>query len=167
MRRTAQFMYSLVVLFSIFVCSANAAELPFCSNRTINEVTHRVGCTVGDTKCWLNKGGFCTDYALKKSRTDRSGSGEVSWVSVQQSDVKTGDIAVFVSRSHYAFVESVVRDTQGKPVAVNVSEYNFGDCLVDDQAIVTNKYGTVNTRFGIPMNVVDGGFIRRSPMAPR
>lgn len=166
MRRTAQFLYSLVVLVSIGLCGAYAEELPFCSNRTINEVTHRTGCTIGDSKCWLRKGGFCTDYVLKKSRIDRSG-GEVSWMPVHPDDVKTGDIAVFAYRSHYAFVESVVRDTQGKPVAVNVSEYNFGDCLVNELPMVTDKYGTVKIRADIPLKSVDGGFIRKSPQAPR
>lgn len=166
MRRTAQFLSSLAVIISIVVCRANAEELPFCSNRTINEVTLRVGCTVGDSKCWLTKGGFCTDYVLKKSRIDLSGGG-VSWVPVQPDAVKAGDIAVFAYRSHYAFVESVVRDKQGKPVTVNVSEYNFGDCLVDEQTMVSDKYGTVNNRSNIPLKTVDGGFIRRSPQAPR
>jgi hypothetical protein len=148
------------------VCSVYAGDLPFCSNRTIHEVTHRAGCTVGDSKCWLTKGGFCTDYVLKKSRVDPSGSA-VSWLNVPPDEVKAGDIAVFAYRSHYAFIESVVRNKQGKPVAVNVSEFNFGDCLVDEQTMVTEKYGRVNTRPGIPLKVVDGGFLRSSPPVSR
>lgn len=141
------------------ICQAD--DLTYCSNRTIHEVTTRVGCTVGDTRCWLAKGGFCTDYVQKKVNPSRSGA-EVTWTAVQPLDVKKGDIAKFAARAHYAYVEDVVRDSQGRPVRVNVSEYNFGDCLVDAQAMVTDKYMIVNTRNGIPLNAVDGGFIRSS-----
>jgi hypothetical protein len=135
--------------------------LPICSNRTINEVSNRVGCTVGDSKCWLRKGGFCTDYVQKKLLLDQS-SQKVSWTSVQPVDVRRGDIAVYNSIPHYAFVERVVRDKKGKPVTIDVSEYNFGDCLVDEQVMVTDKYKKVNARSGIPLNKVDGGFIRNT-----
>jgi hypothetical protein len=116
---------------------------------------------VGDSKCWLTKGGFCTDYVQKMLHLGRSDQG-VTWESVQPEDLRKGDIAVFSVRAHYAYVESVVRDRQGKPVAVDVSEYNFGTCLVDEQTMVTNKYKKVNARSGIPLNAVDGGFIRNS-----
>jgi hypothetical protein len=43
---------------------------------------------------------------------------------------------------------------------VNVSEYNYGTCLVDEQVMVTDNYKKVNMRSGIPLNAVDGGFIR-------
>jgi len=152
-------------LFAVLACigsrTACADELPFCSNRVINEVTSRAGCTVGDSKCWLRNGGFCTDYVLKKLNLVQSDK-EIAWAAVQSNDVRTGDVAVFNARAHYAYVESVVRDKQGKPVAVNVSEYNFGTCLVDEQTMVTDKYKKVNKRSGIPLNAVDGGFIRMS-----
>lgn len=151
----------LAVLVSISFRFVSADELPVCSNRTINEVTNRVGCTVGDTKCWLSKGGFCTDYVQKKLNLVQSGK-EVVWTPVQQGDVRKGDIAVFNYQAHYAYVESVVRDKQGRLVSVNVSEYNFGTCLVDEQVMVTDKYKKVNLRSGVPLSVVDGGFIRNS-----
>ena len=158
-------MRILSVLFALIVCFtfglACAEELPFCSNRIINEVTKRVGCTVGDAKCWLTKGGFCTDYVQKKLDISQIGEG-LAWVPVQLDDIKKGDIAVFNYRAHYAYVESVIRNSKGKPVAVSVSEYNFGDCLVDEQTMVTEKYKVVNMRAGIPLNRVDGGFIRLS-----
>ena len=149
------------LFIQILTAICQADDLPFCSNRTIHEVTTRVGCTVGDTRCWLAKGGFCTDYVQKRVEPKRSGV-EVTWTAVQPVDVKKGDIAKFAARAHYAYVEAVVRDRKGRPVSVNVSEYNFGDCLVDDQAMVTDKYKIVNTRKGIPLNAVDGGFIRSS-----
>jgi hypothetical protein len=97
----------------------------------------------------------------KKLLLDRSDR-KVTWVPVQPGDVRKGDIAVYNSIPHYAYVERVVRDKQGKPVAVDVSEYNFGDCLVDEQVMVTDKYKKVNTRSAIPLNAIDGGFMRNS-----
>ena len=143
------------------MCTSSAEELPICSNRTINEVTQRVGCTVGDSRCWLTKGGFCTDYVLKMVHLVPSDR-KIVWKPVQPGDVSKGDIAVFINRSHYAYVESVVRDKKGSPIAVNVSEFNFGNCLVDEQTMVTDKYSKVNKRSGIPVIAVDGGFIRNS-----
>ncbi|TAL26144.1 MAG: hypothetical protein EPN94_03785 [Nitrospirae bacterium] len=79
---------------------------------------------------------------------------------INPEDVKKGDVAFFISRIHYAYVESVVKDKNGKPVAVNVSEYNYGDCWVDQSTMVTDKYKKINKRFGIPLSDVDGGFLR-------
>lgn len=140
---------------------AFAGELPFCSNRVINEVTGRSGCTVGDYRCWLRNGGFCTDYVLKKLNLTPSEK-EAAWTTPLPEDVKAGDVAVFNARAHYAYVEGVVRDKHGKPVAVNVSEYNFGTCMVDEQTMVTDYYKKVNRRSNIPLNLVDGGFLRMS-----
>lgn len=152
-----------VVLAGICARSAWADVLPFCSNRTIQEVTRRVGCAVGDIRCWLRKGGFCTDYVHIKLNLKRDGAGgEVSWTPVLPADVRPGDIAVFIARTHYAYVEKIMRDKQGRPVAVDVSEYNFGTCLVDEQAMVTDQYKLLNRRQGVLINSVDGGFIRGS-----
>jgi hypothetical protein len=156
--RIAAFLAALACIGSRIAC---ADVLPVCSNRTINEVTRRVGCTIGDSRCWLSKGGFCTDYVQKKLQLVRS-EREIAWTPVQPEDVRKGDVAVFMSRTHYAYVESVVRDKRGKPIAVNVSEYNYGTCLVDEDVMVTDYYKKVNTRSGIPLNSVDGGFIRNS-----
>jgi hypothetical protein len=162
MRRVSVLIFLAVLSNCLGVSSARAELLlPVCSNRIINEVTKRVGCTVGDPKCWLSRGGFCTDYVQKKLLLDRSDR-KVTWVPVQPGDVRKGDIAVYNSIPHYAYVERVVRDKQGKPVAVDVSEYNFGDCLVDEQVMVTDKYKKVNTRSAIPLNAIDGGFMRNS-----
>jgi hypothetical protein len=75
-------------------------------------------------------------------------------------NVRKGDVAQFLSRAHYSFVESVIKDKFGKPVAVNVSEYNYGSCWVDQDLMVTDKYKIVNKRAGIPLQSVDGGFWR-------
>ena len=150
----------LMLLVSAVGHISFASELPVCSNRIINEVTAKVGCTVGDARCWFSKGGFCTDYIEIMSRRRQPGKALQLKNIMRPEDVKKGDVALFISRAHYAFVESVVRDKSGKPVAVNLSEYNYGTCWVDEQNMVTEKYKIVNKRFGVPLGKVDGGFLR-------
>lgn len=149
---------SLVFLFtSVHLCYA--AELPVCSNRVINAVTARVGCTVGDSKCWFSKGGFCTDYIEKKAWNGQTGKA-INLIKINSSDVKKGDVAQFNFRAHYAYVESVIRGKGGQPVAVNLSEYNYGTCWIDESSMVTDKYMKMNKRLGLPLSKVDGGFLR-------
>jgi hypothetical protein len=136
-----------------------AAELPLCSNRIINEVTVRTGCAVGDTECWVSSGGFCTDYVAKMTRRGKTGSSPRLRV-IPASDVRKGDVAYFRSRVHMAYVERVARDGNGKPVAVDLSEYNYGKCLVDEQAQVTETYKIRTRRTAVPVKDVDGGFLR-------
>jgi hypothetical protein len=78
----------------------------------------------------------------------------VSW-----SEVKKGDVAHFRKPMHYAYVESVVRNSDGKPVSVNLSEYNHGTCWVDEDSMVTDQYMRVSRR-SVPVGKVDGGFMR-------
>ncbi|HEY6872937.1 MAG TPA: hypothetical protein VI298_09455 [Geobacteraceae bacterium] len=136
-----------------------AAELPFCSNHVINEVVARTGCTVGDTGCWVSGGGFCTDYVEKMTRRGKNGQ-PPKLRPIPASQVRKGDVAQFNARAHMAYVERVVRDGNGQPVAVDLSEYNYGKCLVDDQALVTDTYKIRTTRSGVPVKSVDGGFLR-------
>lgn len=150
---------ALLALFMFAGSQRCYADLPVCSNRVINEVTSRVGCTVGDPRCWLSKGGFCYDYVEKKLFPNQSGKA-IKLKNIKPGDVKKGDVAFFVSHAHYAFVESVVKDKRGKPVAVNVSEYNYGSCWVDQASLVTDKYKKVNKRIGLSLSKVDGGFLR-------
>lgn len=149
--------FTFALLVSLTGIDAYADELPVCSNRVINEVTKRSGCTVGDAKCWFANGGFCMDYVQKRTQSPK----QSQWQTIRAEMVKKGDIAQFYSpRAHYAFVESVVRDKQGRPRAVNVSEYNYGTCWVDPDIMVTNTYKIVTRRTGIPISSVDGGFLR-------
>lgn len=147
-------LFSAVMFWAANVCYA---ELPVCSNRIISEVTKRAGCTVGDSRCWLTKGGMCTDYIQRMV-----GHGKPVRLNnrISPEDVRKGDVAQFNSRAHYAYVESVVKDNNGKPVAVNVSEYNYGGCWVDRATMVTDKYKKVSRRNGIPISKVDGCFLR-------
>lgn len=146
-------LIALLVLSAPHVCYA---ELPVCSNRIIYEVTKRVGCTVGDSRCWLTKGGMCTDYIQKMA--GQPGKAIKLNKQIRPEDVRKGDVAQFNARGHYAYVDSVVKDKNGKPVAINVSEYNYGTCWVDQSTMVTDQYKKVNKRSGVPMSKVDGGF---------
>ena len=159
-------MSNLLTLMGLLciICSgaqlSYAFELPVCSNRIINEVTRRVGCTIGDSNCWLSKGGFCTDYIQKMTWPGQPGKEVQLNKKIRPEEVKKGDVALFSSIPHYSYVESVVKDKSEKPVAVNVSEYNYGDCWVYEDMMVTDKYKKVNKRPGIPLSSVDGGFWR-------
>lgn len=152
----SKLLFALLTTIMIGAAPVIASELPVCSNRVINEVTTRVGCTVGDANCWLTSGGFCTDYVEKMARRGQ----KVQLKPINAGDVRKGDIARFASRAHYSYVEKVVKGKNGKPVAVNLSEYNFGTCWVDEQSMVTEKYKVVNKRQGVPIGNVDGGFLR-------
>lgn len=134
------------------------AKLPFCPNRVIREVVKRAGCTVGDTGCWNRGGGTCMDWVLKRRGGGaRDGS---DLVPIRAEDVRPGDVAVFMARIHFALVDRVVRDASGRPVAVDLSEYNHGTCWVDEDALVTERYGLLDRRRGVPLAEVDGGFVR-------
>jgi hypothetical protein len=158
----------LLVLLLLPVPAAGAdpmvhgASIPVCSNRVINEVVKRSGCTVGDTRCWLSSGGMCTDYVEKRIGTGRSLKA-LGLESIRPEEVRRGDVAVFLGRVHYAYVEGVAKDKDGRPVAVELSEFNFGTCWVDREGLVTDQYKVVNRRSGVPLGAVDGGFLGRRP----
>jgi hypothetical protein len=151
----------VLLLISLFAGGwSYAADLPVCGNHIINKVTERVGCTVGDAKCWLTRGGFCTDYVQMMASRGQPGK-TIQWSNrIRPEDIRKGDLAQFNSRVHYAYIEKVMKDLDGKPVAIDVSEYNYGNCWVDQATLVTDKYKTVNRRSGIPVASVDGGFLR-------
>lgn len=135
------------------------ARLPICSNRTINEVVKRAGCTLGDARCWRNAGGHCMDHVDARMRA-RGIPDDAPLESIQPGDVAPGDVAVFAARAHYAHVDRVIRDPAGRAVAVDVSEFNFGTCWIDRSVLVTDRYGVVSRRAGVPLGSVDGGFLR-------
>jgi hypothetical protein len=139
-----------------------AADLPVCANRTINAAVERVGCTLGDSRCWSAAGGFCTDYVERWLQTRLAGQ-EARLVRVGREEVRRGDVATFLARVHYAVVERVVFDREGRPAAVDLSEYNFGTCWVDEELMVTDQYLVVNRRSDVPLGAVDGGFLRAVP----
>lgn len=137
----------------------DAGRLPVCSNRLVGSVVRRTGCTVGDGRCWIRSGGFCTHHVERRL----GASGPLDGMRLERvgpEDVRAGDIAVFSSRAHYAYVEAVVKDERGRPIAVDVSEYNFGTCWVDKEFMVTDRYKLLHRRAGIALRDVDGGFLR-------
>jgi hypothetical protein len=154
-----------VALSALLAVSATAAPrlgagtLPVCSNRVIVEVVKRVGCTLGDVRCWNTRGGFCNDYVEERIRAERPVEA-FDMGPVAPGQVAKGDVAVFLARAHYAYVEAVVRDRSGRAVAVDVAEYNYGTCWVDKNAMVTEKYKLLNRRVAVPIQDVDGGFLR-------
>lgn len=149
----------LALLAAIAGHELNAGALPVCSNRVIGTVAKRAGCTLGDTRCWLRGGGFCMDHVEARLKLGRPAA-EARFDPVQPGDVRAGDVAVFNARAHYAYVEAVVRDPGGRPVAVDLTEYNFGTCWVDPDLMVTDQYKILNRRPAVALREVDGGFLR-------
>lgn len=137
-------------------------NLPVCGNRVIVEAVKRAGCTLGDSRCWNARGGFCNDYVERRIREAR-GNSKFRMEPQPAEQVARGDVAVFLSRAHFAYVEAVVKDRRGLPVAVDLAEYNFGTCWVDRSAMVTEKYLVLNRRQRVPLRDVDGGFLRPHP----
>jgi hypothetical protein len=143
----------------------DAWGIPWCGNDVVGEVARRVGCTLEDAACWERRGGFCTGHVEARVLAGRP-SGAVTLQPVDPSEVAPGDVAVFAARAHYAYVEAVTRDAAGRTVAVTVSETNFGTCWVAKDLMVTDRYGVVGRRVGVPVSAVDGGFLRAKPAAP-
>jgi hypothetical protein len=141
------------------------AGLPVCGNRTIREAAKRTGCALGDRRCWLRAGGYCTDHVERKIRAAEPAR-PVEVVSVTPDEVRKGDVAFFLARTHYAYVERVVADGKGRPVAVDLSEFNLGVCWVDEELGVTDRYKVLGRRARVPLRDVDGGFLRPHPVAP-
>jgi hypothetical protein len=81
-------------------------------------------------------------------------------------ELRPGDVAVFASRAHYAYVEAVGRDQGGQVVSVDLSEFNFGTCWVDKEILVTDQFKLLGRRRGVAVRGVDGGFLRALPAAP-
>jgi hypothetical protein len=140
----------------------DAGQLPPCGNALINRVVKRVGCTLGDSRCWIRSRGFCGDHVEAKVLAAHPGV-KLQLSDIGAEEVRDGDVAVFAARVHYAYVERVIRDGAGRPVAVDLSEVNFGACWVDPQLLVTDQYQVVSRRAGVPVSSVDGGFLRPRP----
>lgn len=134
-------------------------KIPVCSNRAAVAVVRRAGCTLGDGRCWTRGGGFCMDYVERRLAADGAPAPQ-RLERIRPAEVRAGDVAVFDARAHYAFVEKVVKDEGGRPIAVDLAEYNFGSCWVDRDYLVTDRYKIESRRQGVPLRDVDGGFLR-------
>ena len=157
----------LVALAALVVGGPNlstGASLPVCGNRTIRQAVMRTGCALGDRRCWLRAGGYCTDHVERRIRAEERAK-TVEVVSVAPDEVRKGDVAFFLARTHYAYVERVVTDGKGRPVAVDLSEFNLGSCWVDEDLGVTDRYKVLGRRARVPLRDADGGFLRPRPVA--
>jgi hypothetical protein len=144
------------------VHQADSGVLPHCSNRTINEVVRRSGCTLGDDRCWNRSKGFCTDF-VEQRLLAATPSPRLELRSIALDELQPGDVAVFAGRAHYAIVERVTRDPNGRPVSIDLAEFNNGRCWVDKDAMVTDTYGVLGRRTSVPVDAADGGFMRARP----
>ncbi len=157
----------LVALLSNAVTGheSTSGQLPVCRNQVVAQVVKRVGCSPGDIKCWSRKGGFCGDHV--EARIAAPGHAiKFQLASIPVEEIQPGDVAHFAIRAHYAYVERVKKDRAGRPVAVDLSEFNFGTCWVDPDLMVTDQYKVVNRRAGVPVGSVDGGFLRARRVSP-
>jgi hypothetical protein len=92
-------------------------------------------CYAASCNCedWIKKEGYCVDYI--KDRIPifpipyKEDMPELKNTDVD--NVTEGDVAIFTIKNfwHVAYVERVHRDLGGEPVAIDVSEKNFGDQL--------------------------------------
>ncbi len=143
---------------------AGSASLPVCANRTIREVARRTGCALGDLRCWASSHGYCDDW-VERRLLEGAPPGRLELAPIAAAEVRRGDVALFAGRGHYAFVERVLTDRAGRPVAVDLSEYNYGTCWVDPDLLVTDQFKVVHRRPRVPLSAVDGGFLRARPAA--
>jgi len=78
----------------------------------------------------MEKGGYCVDYIKTRIASFPVPTKEdmVDLKNTSVDNVTEGDVAVFTVKNywHVAYVERVHRDQQGDPVALDLSEMNFG-----------------------------------------
>lgn len=71
--------------------------------------------------------GYCTDYVNKMIGEKIRGDADRWRANITAAEVKEGDVAIFRSKKHVAFIEKVVRrDDRGRAVRIRVSEMNWG-----------------------------------------
>lgn len=89
-------------------------------------------CYAASCSCedWMEKGGYCVDYIKTHIPSFPIPTKEdmVELKNTAVDNVTEGDVAVFTVKNywHVAYVERVHRDPQGEPVALDLSEMNYG-----------------------------------------
>jgi hypothetical protein len=93
--------------------------------------------------------GYCTDYVNSKIGERIRGDADRWPSNVQLKDVGAGDVAIFRSRKHVAFIEAVTkRNSQGVPTSITISEMNWGpaDRSAPKECWVTTNFNRVTRR---------------------
>lgn len=109
-----------------------------------------------DCSQYMGKG-YCTDYIKKRVGSSQSGDAKNWTGNLSSSEVLPGDVAIFTdvgSFGHVALVDAVNRDGGGKPISVNLSEWNYGSTFQDESCGVTSKFGITTTRTNISVSSV-------------
>jgi surface antigen len=109
-----------------------------------------------DCSQYIGKG-YCTDYIKKMTGNSQPGDAK-NWVSnISPSEVLPCDTAIFTNVGnfgHVAFVDAVSRDGDGRPISVNLSEWNYGSIFQDESCGVTNKFGITTVRTNIAVSLL-------------
>ncbi len=96
--------------------------------------------------------GYCTDYITQRMGRRPSGDPRTWPLNRDLSKIREGVAVVFAeltSSGHVAYVERVIRDTKGIPVALEVSEMNYARGIrpgTPPSCLVTNNFGVVTRR---------------------
>jgi len=95
--------------------------------------------------------GYCTDYVNTKISPKQSGDASRWPSNISSSEVRAGDVAIFRSINHVAYVDSVAtKDSKGRALTLNISEWNYGSTAkktaLEKSCIVTDKFGIKTTR---------------------
>lgn len=93
--------------------------------------------------------GYCTDYVNRKIGERIRGDADTWRSNISPSQVQAGDVAIFRSRKHVAFVERVTqRDSNRRPTHIEVSEMNWGtrDPQAPRECFVTVNFNRTTRR---------------------
>jgi len=107
-----------------------------------------------------NYGKGYSEHFIKLMIGKRQNGQIKNWVNnINVSQVRKGDVAIFRSINHAAYVHSVVKNKYGRIKYIIVKEWNYGTKWFDYTCNVTNKFGKTTKR-RVKLEEVDGGFWR-------
>lgn len=100
--------------------------------------------------------GYCTDYIEFVTGKRQLGNGKDWKGNISSSEVLPHDVAIFDvgTFGHVARIDSVNRDGNGKPISVNLSEWNYGSVLVNASCGVTDKFRITTYRVNVPLSSI-------------
>lgn len=141
---------------------------------TLNHTICHADCDCND---WMDKEGYCVDYVKERIPIFPVPNNVAEIAALKNkriTEVLEGDVAIFDLGNywHVSYVEKVHLDQSGNPVAIDVSEMNFGDQMSFyeyknrwgqknrsewKRALccgVTDEYGRKNLRNNVALNSV-------------